>query len=82
MIQLNIDPEVERRLIDAAAERGLDAAAYAGKIVADAVEHASPKRLASPDLEHFLDSIVMRRDQAPDLPAFAYTRQSFYEDHD
>jgi hypothetical protein len=37
MIQLDIDPEVEKRLIEAAHARGLDPSAYAQRILASAV---------------------------------------------
>ena len=82
MIQLDIDPEVERRIIEGAQARGLEPSAYASKIVADAVAYTSPKHLTAEEFEGFLDAMLIPPGRAPNLPDFAYTRESFYDDHD
>ena len=82
MIQLDIDPEVEKRIVEAVRARGLEPSVYASKIVADAVAYTSPKHLSQKEFDDFLDAMVIDPDKAPMLPDYAYTRESFYEDHD
>jgi hypothetical protein len=82
MIQLDIDPEVEKRIVEAAQARGLDPSAYASKVLTDAVAFTTAKHLSKSEFEDFLDAMLIDPDKAPKLPDYAYTRESFYEDHD
>ena len=82
MIQLEIEPEVEQRIIEAARARGLEPSAYASKIVSDAVAYTAPKLVTDEEFRASLDRLAERGKNLPRLPDYAYTRESFYEDHD
>jgi hypothetical protein len=82
MIQLEIDSEVEQRLVEAARARGLEPNVYASKIVSDAVAYTSPKQLSNEEFRTILDRFAERGKNLPRLPDYAYSRESFYEDHD
>jgi hypothetical protein len=82
MIQLDIDPEIERRLVEAARARGLEPAAYASKILTDAVAYTSPKHLTAEEFEAAMNELAKYSTKIPDLPDDAYSRESIYRDHD
>lgn len=86
MIQLDIGPEVERRVVEAARARGLEPAVYAGQIVAEAVEYmdayTSPKNPTHEEFKTSLDRLARYADKIPDLPDDAYSRESICQGHD
>jgi hypothetical protein len=82
MIQLEIDPEVEQRLVEAARARGLEPSAYASKIVSDAVAYTIPKQLTDEEFKASLDRLASYGKDLPKLPDDAYSRESIYQDHD
>jgi hypothetical protein len=82
MIQLEIDPEVEQRIVDAARVRGLEPNAYASKIVSDAVAYTVPKQLSDEEFKASLDRLASYGKGLPKLPEDAYSRESIYQDHD
>jgi len=65
--------------------RGLTTEQYveamvAGKPAASATEKSAAQRMA--DLERFFDEISSVSHKIPHLPEEAFTRESFYQDHD
>jgi hypothetical protein len=65
--------------------RGLTPENYVEKLIDDAT-HVSPKPLppAKPkmDMESFFQAMAAYSDKIPQLPDEAFTRESFYQDHD
>jgi hypothetical protein len=83
MVQLELAPDVEERLEKAAAVRGLKPEAYVVELIEAAVTRSLPeKHLTEEQLQAFLDGMAAFSDKLPVLPDYAYTRESFYEDHD
>ena len=82
MIQLELAPELEQRLTDAAENRGLKPGEYAAQLVSSAVALPPPKRLSRAEVKALLSGLAELGKDAPALPDYAYTRGSFYEDHD
>lgn len=81
MIQLEISPELEERVIVAARARGMEPNAYASQIVTDAVALTTEKPLSKEASVEFLTQMASHAHEMPQLPDSAYTRESFYEDH-
>ena len=82
MIQLNIDAEVEQRVVQAALARGIEPSAYISQIVAEAVAFTSPRHLNDEEFRRVLDRLAARGGGIPSLPDSAYSRESIYGDHD
>jgi hypothetical protein len=83
MVQIELAPDVEERLQQAAAARGLNAEAYAVQVIESAVKPPRmEKHLSEEQLESFLSTMTRLGKDIPPLPDYAYTRESFYEDHD
>jgi hypothetical protein len=82
MLHVELSPDIEKRLIEAARAEGLDPSAYASRLIASTVVLTSEKHLSQEDLERFFESMARHSDKIPDLPDEAYTRESFYQDHD
>jgi len=65
--------------------RGLTPESYVERLIDD-VAHVSPKPLppAKPkmDMESFFQAMAAYSDKIPQLPDEAFTRESFYQDHD
>ena len=83
MVQLELAPDVEERLQKAAEARGLKPNEYAAQVIAAAVPPVLvEKHLTKEQMRAFLDGMAVHSDKLPVLPDYAYTRESFYEDHD
>jgi hypothetical protein len=83
MLHIELAPEIEKRLVDAARAEGLEPEAYASRLIASTMAaRTSEKHLSQEELERLLDSLARHSDKIPDLPDEAYTRESFYQDHD
>jgi hypothetical protein len=65
--------------------RGLTPESYVESLI-DNAAHVSPKPLpaAKPkmDMESFFQAMAAYSDKIPQLPDEAFTRESFYQDHD
>lgn len=84
MIQIHLEPEIEAQLVAEARARGLSPESYVEQIIAERTaklhtEAGSVDRLAS--LEKFLEEMAAYSDKIPQLPDRAFTRESFYQDH-
>jgi hypothetical protein len=63
--------------------RGLTPETYVRKLVEDAVRSAPlPAAKPSMDMEKFFEAMSAYSDRIPELPDEAFTRESFYQDHD
>jgi hypothetical protein len=82
MVQLELAPDVEERLQKAAEARGLRPEVYAAQLIHSAVSVLPEKHLSLEEMQRFLDGMAVHSDKLPVLPDHAYTRESFYEDHD
>ncbi|MBS1820671.1 MAG: hypothetical protein JST61_01640 [Acidobacteria bacterium] len=81
MIQIELTPEIEARFADAARAHGLQPDAYASHLIASAALTAE-KHLSHEEVERFLTEMSRHSDRIPALSDSAYTRESFYQDHD
>jgi len=83
MLHVELEPEVERRLMEAAHAVGLEPGAYASSLIAAMIAaRLREKHLSQEELETVLARLASRGDNLPKLPDEAYTRASFYQDHD
>jgi post-segregation antitoxin (ccd killing protein) len=82
MLHVELAPDLEQRLIEAARAEGLDPSAYASLLLASSLALTREKHLSKEELEAFFAGMARHSDKIPDLPDEAYTRESFYQDHD
>lgn len=87
--QIELRPDVEARVQAQARAEGVEPESFIRNLVENAVRTtlaasevgASPAaRLA--DLEVFFKEMARNSDKIPQLPDEAFTRESFYQDHD
>ncbi len=83
MIEIHLKPEIEERFLAAAEACGMNPETYAEKIIAaeTALTREKPP-LTKAQLDHFLAVMREGSENFPVLPESAYTRESFYQDHD
>jgi hypothetical protein len=83
-IQVELNPEVEARLLAGAKERGISVEKYAETLLRDAVALPSQPtgKLSVEELHAMLDAIAEGSEKLPNLPTSAFTRESFYEDRE
>jgi hypothetical protein len=65
--------------------RGLNPESYVRSLIEDAVRSAPappPRTRPKRDMEAFFKAMAANSDQIPVLPDEAFTRESFYQDHD
>jgi hypothetical protein len=82
---MQITLEVPDELIAQAEARGLTPESYARSLIANGVlNHTAPLPPAKPkmDMEKFFEVMAAYSDKIPELPDAAFTRESFYQDHD
>ena len=85
MIQVELKPEIEARLVAEAHDRGMDPSVYAGSVIERAYVPGNGTRKPSrspEDIRAWLDSLTQFSDKIPQLPEEAFTRESFYQDHE
>ena len=82
---MQITIEIPDELAAKAQARGLTPERYVESLVVDAARTA-PLPLPTPkpsiDMETFLREMAAHSDKIPQLPDEAFTRESFYQDHD
>jgi hypothetical protein len=82
---MQITIEIPDELAAKAEARGLTPESYVRSLIEDAVG-TSPLPLppAKPrmDMERFFEAMAAHSDKIPQLPDEAFTRESFYQDHD
>lgn len=85
MIQIELRPEIEARLVAEAQARGVDIEAYVESLLEQAVTTPgtlAPRRRTREEMRAFYDALAAHSDKIPQLPDEAFTRESFYQDHD
>jgi hypothetical protein len=84
MIQLELRPEIEARLAAEAQARGIDIEVYVESLLEQAVTAVSsqPRRRNREEMRAFYNALAAHSDKIPQLPDEAFTRESFYRDHD
>jgi hypothetical protein len=85
MIQVMLKPEIEAQLLAEARANGVEPSVYAGTVIERAYRQGNGMRKAprSPqEIRVWLDSLAQFSDRIPQLPDEAFTRESFYQDHE
>ena len=84
MIQIELRPEVEARLAAEAQGRGVEMGAYVESLLEQAVatRTVSPRQRTRKEMEAFFEAMAANSEKIPQLPDEAFTRESFYQDHD
>ena len=83
VLQIELDPETEARLITEAEDRGLEIGAYAESILRRSIAAYPPKSgLLTPEsLERITARLTQFSQKMPVLSLEANDRESYYEDH-
>ena len=84
MIHIELRPEVEERLAAEAQERGVEIRAYVESLLEQAVvTRTVPRRQRTrEEMAAFFEAMAVNSEKIPQLPDEAFTRESFYQDHD
>jgi hypothetical protein len=84
MIHVDLNPDVEARLIDQARALGIETDTYARVLIEDAVRAAPVVKGRSlpggGDIAMLLDALADAAADLPELPEAAFTRASFYDE--
>ena len=83
-LTLHVASGTAQRLTDQAQARGMDLAAYAESVLEKTAASGGSTHRAKPrqEIEAFFAAMSENSEKLPQLPEEAFTRQSFYEDHD
>jgi hypothetical protein len=85
MIQIELKPEIEAQLVADAHAKGVEPSVYAGSMIERVYVRENGIRRLSRNPEEvraWLDSLTQFSDKIPQLPDEAFTRESFYQDHE
>jgi hypothetical protein len=84
MIQIELRPEFEARLAAEAQARGVEVQTYVESLLeqAMATKIIPPRRRTREEMRTFFEAMAANSDKIPQLPDDAFTRESFYQDHD
>lgn len=84
MIQVELKPEIEAQLVADAQARGVEPSVYAGSVLERAyLQGGSPRPARTPQqVREWLDSLAQFSARIPQLPEEAFSRESFYRDHE
>jgi hypothetical protein len=85
MIQVELKPEIEARLVAEAHEHGIEPSVYAGNVIEHAYRQRSGYRKPArtpQEAREWLDSRAQYSAKIPQLPEEAFSRESFYQDHE
>jgi len=80
-IQLELNPEIEARLVAEASSRGVAVEAYAQELLRGALHISSSRRghLTPEEAKEMLRQMAEGSEKLPVLPDSAFSRESFYE---
>ena len=84
-IQIELSEDAEKRLTEKAKSRGIEASEYARSIVEQALTGSSyndPGPFTPESAARFIRAMSAGGENLPILPDEAFTRESFYSDHD
>lgn len=84
MIQIELRPEVEARLAAEAHARGIEMRTYVESLLEQAVatRGAPPRQRTREEMAAFFEAMTVNSQNIPQLPDEAFTRESFYQDHE
>ncbi len=84
MIQIDLQPDTEARLAGEAQACGVELHKYIEGILEQVIMTRTPppRRRTREEMQAFFEGITANSDQIPQLPDEAFTRESFYQDHD
>jgi hypothetical protein len=82
LVQVELAGDLEKRLEDAAAARGLKPEVLAVQLIDSVLPEPAEKGITREQMQQFLERMAAHSDKIPILPDHAFTRESFYEDHD
>jgi hypothetical protein len=85
MIQVQLSPEVEARIQAQARAQGIEMETYLKSLIENAVHAtpiATPQSASARNMNAFFEAMAAHSDKIPELPDEAFTRESFYQDHD
>ena len=82
--QIELRPEVEARVQAQAHAEGVEPESLIRNLIENAVRPTlvAPRRTGARDMEAFFKAMAANSDKIPQLPDEAFTRESFYQDHD
>jgi hypothetical protein len=81
-VVLRLEPEIGRRLQDAAAARGVSVEAYVTELIKRSERAPAPVGGNLEEFEADMDAIAAGCEELPVLPEGAFTRERIYADHD
>jgi len=81
-IQIELNPEIMKRLAAEAEAHGIALEEYAERLLREAIAtHAEPHgELSVAELHAMLNAIAEGSEKLPKVPTSAFTRESFYEE--
>jgi hypothetical protein len=85
MIHIELRPEIEAKLSAEAQARGVEIETYVESLLEQAINAAGasvPRRRTREEMRAFYDALAAHSEKIPQLPDDAFTRESFYQDHD
>ena len=84
MIQIELRPEMEALLAAEAHARGMEVPTYVETLLeqALAIRTVPPPQRTAQEMEAFFEAMAANSEKIPQLPDEAFTRESFYKDHD
>jgi predicted transcriptional regulator len=81
-LSIELKPEVEERLEQEAAVKGVSVESYVEDLIEQQVSHShKTSHISSEEIDQVLDSLAEGSDERPILQPEAYTRDSIYQDH-
>lgn len=82
--QIELRPDIEARIQAQAHAEGVAPDSYIRNLVENAVRPTAiaPRRTGARDMKAFFKAMTANSDKMPQLPDEAFTRESFYQDHD
>jgi len=82
-VTIHIPDELAAKVEVRARARGMKAETYVTSLLEDAVGSVAPHEQGrGRDMAAFFEAMAAGSDQIPQLPDEAFTRESFYRDHD
>ena len=84
-MQVELKPEIEARLVADASANGVEPSVFAGSMIERVYlqTNGGRKPARTPEeVRAWLDSLTQFSDLIPQLPEEAFTRESFYQDHE
>jgi predicted DNA-binding protein len=81
-LSFELKPEVEERLEQEAAAKGVSVESYVKDLIEQQFSQPhDTSYIAAEEIDHVLDSLAEGSDDRLVMPSDAYTRESIYQDH-